>query len=160
KMPPGPERDRTWRDAAALYRSALEAAPDGNEAPEYAINGAYAYKQVGAYADAIALYRRFLERYGSEATLARLARGDPRAGPNGAPDPRRYDERRRYTQMAAEQLAAAEVLLFDHAGAAASFEALARNVHFEPRARRDAARNVAILHAHLGARDRMLAARD
>jgi hypothetical protein len=159
KMPPGPERDQAWRDAAAVYRAALERVPDRDEAPEYALNGAYAYKQVGGYAEALALYRLFLSRYGSEASLERLARGDPEASPPRAPDPRRYDERRRYAQMAAEQVAAAEVLLFDYPAAAAAYDALARNRHFEPKARRDAAYNAVLLHAHAGERDRMLAAR-
>src|SRR5690606_28801201 len=69
QMPEGPERDKKWRAAAAAYRVALDAAPDRDEAPEAAMNGAYAYKQVGEYDKAIAMYRLFLERYGDENTL-------------------------------------------------------------------------------------------
>ncbi|HEY2408119.1 MAG TPA: hypothetical protein VGI10_19060, partial [Polyangiaceae bacterium] len=55
-MKDGPERNKKWRDAAAAYKVALDAAPSRDEAPEAAMNGAYAYKQVGEYDKAIEMY--------------------------------------------------------------------------------------------------------
>jgi len=76
KMPDGPERQKKWRAAAAAYKVALEAAPDRDEAPEAAMNGAYAYKQVGEYDKAIEMYELFIAKYGSEETLDKLQRGE------------------------------------------------------------------------------------
>ncbi|HEY3236182.1 MAG TPA: hypothetical protein VGJ84_15805, partial [Polyangiaceae bacterium] len=81
KMPEGPERDKKWRAAAAAYKVALDAAPDRDEAPEAAMNGAYAYKQVGEYDKAIAMYELFISKYGSEDMLRKLREGDPKAEP-------------------------------------------------------------------------------
>jgi tetratricopeptide (TPR) repeat protein len=75
KMPDGPERQKKWRAAAAAYKVALEAAPDRDEAPEAAMNGAYAYKQVGEYDKAIEMYELFIAKYGNEATLDKLQKG-------------------------------------------------------------------------------------
>src|SRR5436189_6144962 len=47
KMADGPERKKKWRETAAAYKAALDAAPDRDAAPEAAMNGAYAYTQVG-----------------------------------------------------------------------------------------------------------------
>ena len=74
KMPDGPERDKKWREAAAAYKVALDAAPDRDEAPEAAMNGAYAYKQVGEYDKAIEMYELFIARYGNEKKLEQAAR--------------------------------------------------------------------------------------
>jgi len=76
KMPDGPERQKKWREAAAAYKVALEAAPERDEAPEAAMNGAYAYKQVGEYDKAIEMYELFIAKYGSEETLDKLQRGE------------------------------------------------------------------------------------
>ncbi|MFO7178684.1 MAG: hypothetical protein DIU78_008310, partial [Pseudomonadota bacterium] len=62
KMPDGPERVKKWREAAAAYKVALDAAPDRDEAPEAAMNGAFAYKQVGEYDKAIEMYELFISR--------------------------------------------------------------------------------------------------
>ncbi len=70
-------------EAAALYKVALDAAPDRDEAPEAAMNGAFAYKQVGEYDKAIEMYELFISRYGSEKTLQKLKNGDPKAKPAG-----------------------------------------------------------------------------
>ena len=61
-MPDGPERNKKWREAAAAYKVALDAAPDRDEAPEAAMNGAYAYKQVGEYDKAIEMYELFISQ--------------------------------------------------------------------------------------------------
>jgi tetratricopeptide (TPR) repeat protein len=75
KMPDGPAKQKKWREAAAAYKVALEAAPDRDEAPEAAMNGAYAYKQVGEYDKAIEMYELFIAKYGNEATLEKLEKG-------------------------------------------------------------------------------------
>ena len=159
KMPDGPERSAAWRRAAALYRVTLEKAPDGDAAPEAAINGAYAYKQVGDYDQAIAVYGQFIEAYGSEERLGRLERGDASTSPPKPPDPARYAERVRFLRQAHEALAAAHVSLFDLRRAGASYDAIARNRRFEAPARREAARNAAMLYGDLGDKERMAAAR-
>src|SRR5688572_32398859 len=81
KMPEGPARNKKWREAAAAYKAALDAAPDRDEAPEAAMNGAFAYKQVGEYDKAIAMYELFISRYGNEKKLEALQKGDPKANP-------------------------------------------------------------------------------
>jgi tetratricopeptide (TPR) repeat protein len=88
KMPPGPERQKTWRAAAVAYKTALDAAPGRDEAPEAAMNGAYAYKQVGEYDKAIEMYELFISKYGDEKTLQTLKNGDPKANPPVALSPR------------------------------------------------------------------------
>ncbi len=80
-MQPGAERDKRWREAAAAYNVALDAAPDRDEAPEAAMNGAYAYKQVGEYDKAIEMYELFISRYGSEKNLGDLKNGAPTPSP-------------------------------------------------------------------------------
>jgi hypothetical protein len=155
-MPDGPARAARWRQAAALYRAALERAPAADAAPEAAINGAHASKQVGDYEQAIGMYELFVREYGSESGLARLEKGDPGASPPRAPDPRRYAERVGFLQQAHGALAAARVLLFDYRRAAETFDTIAGNARFQPAARRDAARNAVLLHAHEGDRERLL----
>jgi tetratricopeptide (TPR) repeat protein len=139
---PGLERDRLWREAGDLYREALEHAPDRDEAPEAAINGAYAYKQIGAFAEAMAMYRRFVPAYGSEKILVRLEKQDPA----------RYHERIKYLAQAQEDLATGYVLSFDYEGAAETFGSMAKNARLPASTRTNAAHNAAILHAVLGRR--------
>jgi hypothetical protein len=158
-MPEGSLRAARWRKAAALYRAALERAPAADAAPEAAMNGAYAYKQVGDYEQAIALYELFAREYGGEASLARLEKGDPATTPPKAPDPARYASRVGYLEKAYEGLSAAYVLFFDYRRAAATYDTVANNARFRLPVRRDAARNAAILHANLGDRERLAEAR-
>jgi hypothetical protein len=47
KMPEGPSATRSGAGGGG-YKVALDAAPDRDEAPEAAMNGAYAYKQVAS----------------------------------------------------------------------------------------------------------------
>jgi tetratricopeptide (TPR) repeat protein len=159
KMPDGPERNKAWREAAALYRVALEKAPARDEAPEAAMNGAYCYKQVGDYDQAIEMYTLFIKEYGNENNLAKLDKGDPSATPPRQPDPRRYAERVKYLKQAYDALSAAYVLFFNYRSAAETYDTIARNGRFEPSARRDAARNAVLLYANVGDTDKMLAAR-
>jgi len=159
KMPDGPERVKAWREAAALYKVALEKAPARDEAPEAAMNGAYCYKQVGDYDQAIDMYSLFIKEYGNEANLTKLEKGDTEAKPPKAPDPKRYGERVKYLKQAYDALSAAYVLFFNYRSAAETFETIAKNPRFEEQARRDAARNAVLLYANAGDRDRMIASR-
>ncbi|WP_438004400.1 hypothetical protein WME89_37265 [Sorangium sp. So ce321] len=159
KMPDGPARIAAWREAAALYRVALEKAPARDEAPEAAMNGAYCYKQVGDYDQAIEMYSLFIKEYGNEANLAKLEKGDPDANPPKNPDPKRYAERVKYLKQAYDALSAAYVLFFNYRSAAETYDTIARNPRFEQAARRDAARNSVLLYANIGERDKMTASR-
>ncbi|WP_437709138.1 hypothetical protein WMF45_32985 [Sorangium sp. So ce448] len=159
KMPDGPARVAAWREAAALYKVALEKAPARDEAPEAAMNGAYCYKQVGDYDQAIAMYSLFIKEYGSEENLSKLEKGDPGASPPKNPDPKRYAERVKYLKQAYDALSAAYVLFFNYRSAAETYDTIARNVRFEQAARRDAARNSVLLYANIGERDKMTASR-
>jgi hypothetical protein len=159
KMPDGPDRAAAWRKAAALYRTALEHAPGGDAAPEAAINGAYAYKHVGDYEQAIDMYGIFIKAYGSEEKLDALEKGDASVSPPRPADPARYAERVGFLKQAHDALAAAYLVLLDVRRAAGSYDAIARNPRFQAPARRDAARNAALLYADAGEKDRMTAAR-
>ncbi|MRG93229.1 tetratricopeptide repeat protein [Polyangium spumosum] len=159
KMPDGPERVQAWREAAALYRVALEKAPARDEAPEAAMNGAYCYKQVGDYDQAIEMYTLFIKEYGSEANLSKLEKGDEAAKPPKPADPKRYGERVKYLKQAYDALSAAYVLFFNYRAAAETYDTISRNVRFEKPARREAARAAVLLYANVGERDRMIASR-
>lgn len=149
QMPEGPERDKKWRAAAAAYRVALDAAPDRDEAPEAAMNGAYAYKQVGEYDKAIAMYRLFLERYGDENTLRRLKNGDPKAQPPVPADRAKYEERVGFVSGAYQALAGAYVLFFDYPKAAETFDQISANTHFKSEERKLAAQQALGLYSSL-----------
>jgi hypothetical protein len=150
KMPPGPERDKKWRQAAAAYKVALDAAPDRDEAPEAAMNGAYAYKQVGEYDKAIEMYELFISRYGNEQTLQKLRTGDPKAQPPVQADQRKYEERVKYLKGAHDALANANVLFFNYPRAADTFEKISGNGHFAQNDRREAARQALSLYSSIG----------
>jgi hypothetical protein len=150
KLPEGAERDAKWRAAAAAYKVALDAAPDRDEAPEAAMNGAYAYKQVGEYDKAIDMYQLFISRYGSDDKLATVRDGDPSAQPKVPPDPGRYEERVGFLKMAFDALASSYVLFFDYTKAAATFDEISRTQHFAEPDRREAARQWLTLAASLG----------
>ena len=79
---PGPARDALWRKAAGMYEAALLAAPARDEAPEAAINGAYAYKQVGEFGKAIGMYDKFITEYGNDERLTILQNGDAKNRPD------------------------------------------------------------------------------
>jgi hypothetical protein len=160
KMAPGPERDKRWREAAAAYKVALDAAPDRDEAPEAAMNGAFAYKQVGEYDKAIAMYELFIGRYGSEATLKKLHTGDPKAKPPVEPNQKKYEERVAYLKNAYDALAAAYVLFFDYPRAAETFEKIGATTHFPEADRRESAKQALVLYTSLGDRGGMSRTRD
>lgn len=160
KMSPGPDRDKKWREAAASYKVALDAAPDRDEAPEAAMNGAYAYKQVGEYDKAIEMYELFIGRYGSETTLKKLKDGDPKAKPPVDANPKKYEERVGYLKNAYDALAAAYVLFFDYPRAAETFEKISTTGHFPEAARRESAKQALVLYTSLGDRGGMNRTRD
>jgi hypothetical protein len=148
KMQPSKERDDKWREAASAYKVALEAAPDRNEAPEAAMNGAFAYKQVGDYDAAIDMYELFIDRYGTEEKLQELANGD--AAKEVEPDPAQYAQRVKFLKMAYDALANAYVLFFDYPKAAETFDRTAAVEHFSSEQRKEAAQQAISLYASLG----------
>jgi hypothetical protein len=85
-----------------------------------------------------------------EARLTRFESGDPAAKPPVPPAPGRVAETRRYWWQVRGALAAALVISFDYAAAAAEYEAMAREPRFELRSRIEAAENAAILRANIG----------
>ena len=149
-MPDGPERDATWRKAAALYRKALENAPDRREAPEAAMNGAIAYKQVGEYDKAIGMYELFINKYGDEKTLTKLEKGDPKAEPPVGPDPEKYAERVKYLKNAHDALSESYVLFFNYRRAAEQYDTISQIDRFEQKDRREAAKLALTLYANMG----------
>jgi outer membrane protein assembly factor BamD (BamD/ComL family) len=159
KMPDGPARAKKWREAAAAYKVALDAAPDRDEAPEAAMNGAFAYKQVGEYDKAIEMYELFISRYGNEQTLAKLKNGDPKASPPVPANPKKYEDRVGYLKNAYDALAAAYVLFFNYPRAAETYDKISNNGNFKQADRREAARQALLLYASLGDRTGMTRAR-
>ncbi len=149
RLPEGPARAARWREAAALYRATLEQNPGSDAAPEAAMNGAFASKQVGDHAQAIALYELFAREYGSEASLARLEKADPG----------RYAARLGFLEQAYGGLEEAHLRLFDYRRAAATYEAVAGSRRFRAPLRREAARSAALLYGNLGDRERLATAR-
>lgn len=160
KMPDGPARAKKWREAAAAYKVALDAAPDRDEAPEAAMNGAFAYKQVGEYDKAIEMYELFISRYGNEKTLAKLRNGDPQASPPAPPDPKKYEERVGYLKNAYDALGAAYILFFNYPRAAETYDKISTNTNFKVDDRREAARQALQLYSSLGDRTGMTRARE
>lgn len=159
KMPDGPERLQAWREAAALYRVALEKAPARDEAPEAAINGAYCYKQVGEYDQAIEMYTLFIKEYGNEQRLVKLDKGDSAAKPPQPAQPKKLAERVKYLKQAYDALSASYVLFFNYRAAAETYDTISRNGRFEQAARRTAAKNAVLLYSNVGERERMVASR-
>ncbi len=151
--PPGPAKDKLWREAAGMYEAALQAAPARDEAPEAAMNAAYAYKQVGEFAKAIELYNKFISEYGSEERLNGLQKGDPKA--KTAPDPKKYQERLGYLGTAYDELGTTYYGFFDYPKAADTYSKVAGNERFDEAKRKVAAKNAMILFANLAQRDKM-----
>jgi hypothetical protein len=159
KMPDGPDRIKQWRTAAALYQVALKNAPARDEAPEAAMNGAYAYKQVGDYDQAIDMYSLFIKEYGNEEHLKKLEKGDQATNPPKPADPKKYGERVQFLKQAYDALSAAYVLFFNYRTAAETYDAISKNGRFKKEARRDAAQNAVVLYANIGDKEKMLASR-
>ena len=151
--PDAPETKKQWRKAAELYEGALKEAPHRKEAPEAAILGASAYKQIGEYDKAIGMYELFIKEYGSEDRLAKLEKGDPKAGT--APNPEEVKERVKFLKVAYDALAEAYVLFFDYRRAASTYEKISQVKRFEGKDKREAARNAVFLYANIGDRPKM-----
>ena len=158
-MKDGPERVKKWREAGALYQVALKNAAARDEAPEAAINGAYAYKQVGDYDQAIDMYSLFIKEYGNEENLKKLEKGDPAVTPPKPADPKRYGDRVQYLKQAYDALSSAYVLFFNYRTAAETYDTISKNPRFQKPARREAAQNAVILYANIGDSSKMLASR-
>ena len=158
-MKDGPERNKQWRKAAALYKIALEKAPDRDEAPEAAMNGAYCYKQVGEYDQAIEMYNLFIKEYGADANLTRLEKGNLAAKPPAPAEPKKYAERVQFLKQAYDALSAAYVLFFNYRTAAETYDTISRNTRFKKDERREAARNAVVLYANIGDHDKMTSSR-
>ncbi|MBE7481335.1 MAG: hypothetical protein HS104_15310 [Polyangiaceae bacterium] len=159
-MPDGPERQKTWRAAAVAYKTALDLAPARDEAPEAAMNGAFAWKKVGEYDKAIEMYELFISKYGSETLLQKLKNGDTKAKPPVMADPKKYEERVKYLKTAYDALAGSYVLFFDYPKAAQTFDKISSIDHFEPTGRREAARQSLSLFSSLGDQTGMQKSRD
>jgi tetratricopeptide (TPR) repeat protein len=150
--PPGPARDALWRKAAGMYEAALLAAPARDEAPEAAINGAICYKQVGEFGKAIGMYDKFIAEYGSEARLAVLQKGDPKA--STPPDPKKYATRVKFLGDAYKELSTTYYGFFNYQKAADTFEKIGANVRFDESTRKEAARNAMVLYASMAQREK------
>jgi tetratricopeptide (TPR) repeat protein len=66
-LPDGPQRRALRREAAAIFRQFIDEAPDRDEAPEAAWLAAELYAELEENARALEMYRRFIDRYASEA---------------------------------------------------------------------------------------------
>ncbi len=154
KNPNAPEKKTLWRDAAAAYGVALQDAPGRDEAPEAAMNSAYAYKQVGDYNKAIELYNKFISEYGSEERLNKLEKGDPKS--KVAPEPKKYAERVKYLYDAYDALSTTYYSFFNYQRAAESYDKMATSPRFDETKRKVAARNAVVLFASMGQRDKMV----
>ncbi len=157
EMKDGPERAKQWREAGALYRVALEKAPARDEAPEAAINGAIAYKQVGDYDQAIEMYNLFIKEYGNEERLQKLQKGDP--AKKEPAEPEKYKTRVGFLKRAYDALSDAYVLFFNYRTAAETYDTIAKNARFPEDHRRKAARNAVLIYANVGDREKMSSAR-
>ena len=155
--PDSAETKKQWRKAAELYEGALREAPERKEAPEAAILGASAYKQIGEYDKAIGMYELFIKEYGSEDRLSKLEKGDPKKGT--PPNKEEVEERVKFLKVAYDALAEAYVLFFDYNRAAQTYEKISSVDRFEDADQREAARNAVFLYANIGDRDKMEAAK-
>lgn len=150
--PTDPKRKDAWRKAATLYKVALEKEPARNEAPEAAIYGANAYKQIGEYDQAIALYQLFIREYGSDEKLSPLEKGD-------AKQKEEYAKRLTNLKVANDELSKAHVLFFNYRSAAEQYDVISKNKRFTEADRRDAARKAVILYANIGDDAKLAASR-
>jgi tetratricopeptide (TPR) repeat protein len=151
KMKDGPERAAKWREAAAAYNFALTQ-PGGasrDEAPEAAMDGAFAYKQVGEYDKAIKMYELFINNYGDEKTLSKL---EEEKSP-------KYAERVKYLKQAYDTLSKSYVLFFNYRTAAETYDKISSINRFEEKDRREAARNALVLYSNMGDTAKMTAVR-
>ncbi|MFO0547889.1 MAG: hypothetical protein U0271_05850 [Polyangiaceae bacterium] len=138
---PGPARTAHMRQAAELYRAALDEAPQSHLAPEAAFMGAAAFSEAGDLAGALAILSVFVRGYGDAALLETLKNGDKKVSPPIPADPKQLAERTRFLATAYQQIASDQLATFDLRGAAATFAEAADNAWLETSARRDFAWN-------------------
>jgi tetratricopeptide (TPR) repeat protein len=150
ELPEGAERRAAFLKAASAYEKTLAVHPDFDKATIAAINGAYAYRQVGQFDRAIAMYLMYVKGYGAEDRLAAVEKSVPDHLP----------ERVKYLHQACESLATAHVLTFDYEAAADTFETIAGQKRFQLQERKDAAHNALILRLNLGQKANAAAARE
>ena len=151
-MPDGAERNVQWKKAGSLYEAALQKDPKNKDAPEAAINGAIAYKNIGDFDKAIEMYKLFIDNYGEEKTLAKLEKGSPEEKAD-------YQKRISYLTQAYDALASSYVLFFNYRASAETLDKIASIDRFPTDKRKAAARNALVLYSNMGDRDKMNAAR-
>ncbi|MCC6645409.1 MAG: tetratricopeptide repeat protein [Polyangiaceae bacterium] len=152
-MPDGAERNVQWKKAGSLYEAALQKDPKNKDAPEAAINGAIAYKNIGDFDKAIEMYKLFIDHYGEEKSLAKLEKGD-------AAEKADYQKRIGYLTQAYDALASSYVLFFNYRASAETLDKIARIERFPADKRKAAARNALVLYSNMGDREKMMAARE
>lgn len=164
------QRRVLYTRAASLYEEGLSVDPSRDEAPEAAINGAIAHKQLSNYDKAISMYELFIGAYGKDDALDALQKGDKKGA---APQPEKYAQRVRYLRRAYDELAEAYVLFFDYRQAAQTYDRISnidREVPpskepdgkeklgsrgFDPESRRNAAQNAVFLYLNIGEQARV-----
>jgi hypothetical protein len=152
-----PDHHRLWLDVATKYEAMFRHNPKADYAPEMAMNAGHAWKQVGNFTHVHAIYKHFVETYGSEQVLAEL---DSQPRSKAVSSFRQYEEHVKYALSGYEALAQLEVATFDYAGAAKTYAAMSGNARFPKEKRVEAARNAIVLFGPLGQRDAQMAERD
>ncbi|APS00303.1 tetratricopeptide repeat protein [Pajaroellobacter abortibovis] len=150
---PMEERNKLWIEAAGLYEAALSAAPARDEAPEAAMNAAFAYKQIGNFGKAIELYNRFIDEYGNEQRLSLLEKGSK--AQKIAPNPAQYQERIKYLSDAYDALSTTYFGFFNYRMAAETYATIASLERLDEAKRRTAAQNAMVLYAKMDQRAAM-----
>ncbi len=153
KLAPNDQKFKeAWKKAGQLYKNALEKEPSRNEAPEAAIYGAKAFKQIGEYDDAIKMYELFIREYGSDEKLGPLEKGTPE-------QQKEYEKRLKNLKLANDELSTANILFFNYDKAAQQYDIISKNKRFTEEDRREAARKAVILWANIGDDAKLEAAR-
>jgi hypothetical protein len=105
------------------------------------------------------MYELFISRYGSEASLEKVQKGDPNATPPVAPSPDKYEARVKYLKSAQDALAGSYVLFFNYPKAADTFDKISTTQRFKEAERREAAKQALNLYSSLGDQSGMTRAR-
>src|SRR5262249_30091377 len=135
------------------YGECLDKAPGRDEAPEAAMNSAYAYKQIGNYPKAIEMYTKFINDYGSEDRLGKLEKGRPKT--KAPPAPQKNQTRLQRLADASAPFGSTYHGVLNYQKAAEMYEKVGANQRFAETKRKDTARNAMILYANMGQKDKM-----